>query len=70
MVESVKAASEVYAPLAGSVSARNGALADSPEAINRDPYGDGWLFRLRPTEIAAMESLLDANSYAALVAQA
>lgn len=49
VVESVKAASDVYAPLAGSVTAVNDALADDPEKINSDPYGDGWIVRMQPS---------------------
>jgi glycine cleavage system H protein len=67
VVESVKAASDVYCPVAGEVSAVNGALADSPELINSDAYGEGWLFRLTPTDGGAVDALLDADAYQALV---
>jgi len=50
VVESVKAASDVYAPIGGSIAAINEDLADSPEAINSDPYGDGWIVRLAPSD--------------------
>ncbi len=53
VVESVKAASDVYSPVAGEVTGVNEALADSPESINSDPYGDGWIVRIRPSEEAA-----------------
>jgi len=53
VVESVKAASDVYSPVAGEVTATNEALADTPEHINTDPYGDGWIVRIRPSEEAA-----------------
>ncbi|PWV61680.1 glycine cleavage system protein GcvH [Plasticicumulans acidivorans] len=66
VVESVKAASEVYAPFAGEIVESNAALADTPELVNNDPYGDGWLFRIRP--IGALEGLLDATAYAATLA--
>jgi len=66
VVESVKAASDVYAPLAGTVVAVNEALAKSPELINQDPYGAGWILRLRPADAAAKASLLNADSYAAV----
>ena len=65
VVESVKAASDVYAPVAGTVVEVNSAVEDSPELVNQDPYGDGWLFKLK--EISGMEELIDADAYAALV---
>ncbi len=68
VVESVKAASDVYAPLTGEVVAVNEALEDSPEIVNQNPYGDGWLFRIQPADIAAVEMMLDAEAYAAIVA--
>jgi glycine cleavage system H protein len=64
VVESVKAASDVYSPLAGEVVAGNDALADAPEKINSDPYGEGWLFRLKPADPAAVDALLDGAAYA------
>jgi glycine cleavage system H protein len=64
VVESVKAASDVYSPIAGEVVAGNTALADAPEQINTDPYGGGWLFTLRPSSIADVDALLDAGGYA------
>ena len=67
VVESVKAASDVYSPLAGEVVAVNETLADAPESINSDPYGDGWLFRLNPADAAAADALLDAAGYQAAV---
>jgi glycine cleavage system H protein len=68
VVESVKAASDVYAPVSGEVTEANGALADSPETINKDPYGAGWMFRLRPASAGDVAGLLDARAYEALVA--
>ena len=62
VVESVKAASDVYAPLAGEVVAANEALADAPGEVNKDPYG-AWLFRLRPSDASALGMLLDAAAY-------
>jgi glycine cleavage system H protein len=62
VVESVKAASDVYAPLAGEVVAINDALASSPELVNQDAYA-AWLFRMRPSDTSALASLLDAASY-------
>lgn len=69
VVESVKTASDIYAPLAGTVEAVNDALADAPETINAAPYGSGWLFRLRLRDAAERAGLLDADGYAQVVAQ-
>ena len=63
VVESVKAASDVYSPLAGEVIDANGDLADTPELVNQDPYGDGWIMRLRLDDADEAEDLLDANDY-------
>ncbi len=68
VVESVKAASDVYAPVSGEIIATNAALADSPETINKDPYGQGWMFKLRPANAAEVNNLLDAAAYEAQVA--
>lgn len=62
VVESVKAASDVYAPVASVVVAANTALAESPESLNRDPYGS-WLFRVKPADPAAVSRLMDAATY-------
>mgnify|MGYP000847523699 FL=1 len=64
VVESVKAASDVYSPLDGVVVEVNDALADNPELINEDPYGQGWIFRLKTA--AALDGLLDARGYEAV----
>ena len=64
VVESVKAASDVYAPLTGEVIENNSALEDSPELVNTDPYGDGWLFRLQLSVPTELDGLLDAEAYA------
>ncbi len=69
VVESVKAASDVYAPLSGTVVAVNSALEDSPELVNQDPYGDGWLYRLQPTDATQIEDLLNADDYERLIAE-
>jgi glycine cleavage system H protein len=66
VVESVKAASDIYAPIAGTVLATNEQLAQSPELVNRDPYGGGWLMRLKPTQSAAAPELLSAEDYTTL----
>ena len=70
VVESVKAASDVYSPVGGEVLAGNELLATQPELINQDPYGQGWILRLRPTTGASAADLLDARAYAAEVAAA
>ncbi|MEV0269090.1 MAG: glycine cleavage system protein GcvH [Hamadaea sp.] len=62
-VESTKSVSEIYAPVSGVVVARNEALGDSPDLINTDPYGEGWLVELEPSDPAALTSLLDADGY-------
>ncbi|MDH2432293.1 glycine cleavage system protein H [Pokkaliibacter plantistimulans] len=66
VVESVKAASDIYSPLSGDVVEVNTALADAPELVNQDPYGAGWIFRLRPTDPDELEDLMDAEAYAEL----
>ncbi len=63
VVESVKAASDVYAPVAGEVIEANPALADAPETLNQDPYDKGWMFRLKPADAADVNRLLDAAGY-------
>jgi glycine cleavage system H protein len=67
VVESVKAASDVYAPVAGEVVEVNDALAGTPELVNSDPYGDGWLFKLRVDDAGSVEALLDADGYRGVV---
>jgi glycine cleavage system H protein len=63
VVESVKAASDVYSPVSGEVVATNDKLSGSPELVNTDPYGEGWLFKLKPSNTAELEQLLDAAAY-------
>ena len=67
VVESVKAASDVYSPLGGEVAEVNTALADAPETINQDPYGEGWIFKLRLSETSELGDLLDAAAYSEVV---
>jgi len=67
VVESVKAASDVYSPLSGEVVAVNEAISDSPELVNKDPYGEGWMMRLKPFALAEMDALLDAEAYRAQI---
>jgi glycine cleavage system H protein len=66
-VESVKAVSDVIAPLSGEVVEVNGALADAPERINEDPYGEGWLVKVRLSDAGEAEALLGATDYVALL---
>ena len=68
VVESVKAASDVYSPVGGEVVAGNAALGGQPELINQDPYGAGWIMRIRPTDKAQFAALLDAKAYEAALA--
>jgi len=68
VVESVKAASDVYGPVTGEIIEANEALADTPELVNNDPYGDGWLMRIKPADSLDVEQLMDAESYTAHVA--
>jgi glycine cleavage system H protein len=62
-VESTKSVSDLYAPVSGEVTARNEGLDATPELVNTDPYGEGWLFELRPGDAAAVEGLLDVAAY-------
>jgi glycine cleavage system H protein len=67
VVESVKAASDLYAPLAGSVTAVNTALESAPETVNRAPYADGWMLKLKPADPKSIDALLDAAAYGKLI---
>jgi glycine cleavage system H protein len=67
VVESVKAASDVYSPISGEVVAVNEAIGDSPELVNKDPYGEGWLMRIKPASASEVDGLLDADAYQSLV---
>jgi glycine cleavage system H protein len=69
VVESVKAASDVYAPLDGSIVAVNEELADDPEKINADPYGDGWIVRIQPSESIDESVLMTPDTYQELLDQ-
>jgi glycine cleavage system H protein len=68
VVESVKAVSDLFAPITGEVSAANDALAGAPELVNSDPYGEGWMLRIRLTTPSELDELLDAPAYDALIA--
>ena len=69
VVESVKAASDVFAPLAGKVVETNAAVVDDPAVVNGDAEGEGWLFRLEIDDPAALDALMDAEAYAAFLAE-
>ena len=66
-VESVKAVSDVVAPLSGEIVEVNGALADSPEKVNQDPYGEGWMVKVRLSDPAEVEQLMDVGAYRELL---
>lgn len=68
VIESVKTASDLFTPVAGTVTAVNDALNGSPESVNAEPYGTGWMLRIRPDDPAAVDALLDAAAYRALIA--
>ena len=63
VVESVKAASDIYAPVSGEVVAVNSVLEDAPETINSEPYGAGWFFKIKPSNVAELDALLSAEGY-------
>ncbi len=63
VVESVKAASDIYAPLSGTIVAINDVLEDAPETVNSSPYDDGWMFKMKPSEPSEIDGLIDAESY-------
>jgi len=69
-VESTKSVSEVFAPVAGEVVARNEDLEDSPELVNSDPYGEGWMIEIKLVEASELDSLMDAEDYRMLVGEA
>ncbi|MCC5879714.1 MAG: glycine cleavage system protein GcvH [Idiomarina sp.] len=67
VAESVKAASDIYAPLSGEIVEVNEELEDSPETVNNDPYGDGWLFKIKAEDESELNNLLNAEAYAASI---
>ncbi len=69
VVESVKAASDLYMPMGGEITAVNEELEDSPETVNEDPYGEGWIIRFRPSDPAEFKLLMDADAYKLFVAE-
>ena len=66
-VESTKSVSDIYAPVTGTVVAVNTALGEAPERLNADPYGEGWIFVIEPSDVSQVDALLDAGAYRALV---
>jgi glycine cleavage system H protein len=70
VVESVKAVSDLYAPVSGEVAETNGGLAGQPELVNSDPYGAGWMIRVRVTDLAQVDGLLEPAAYERLIAEA
>jgi glycine cleavage system H protein len=68
-VESTKSVSDVFAPVSGVIAAVNAALADSPEIVNSDPYGDGWMFEVELSDPEELDDLLDAEAYAELIGE-
>ena len=66
VVESVKGASDIYAPLSGTITEVNESLEGNPELVNTDPYRDGWFFRLKPRDVEELSSLMDSESYSEL----
>jgi len=69
VVESVKAASEVYSPVSGTIAEGNSALTDTPETVNTDPQGEGWFFKIKITDTAELDGLMDQVAYDAYVAE-
>ena len=69
VVESVKAVSDLYAPVSGEVCGTNDALSGAPEVVNTDPYGAGWMLRVRLADAGELDALLDADAYDALIAE-
>jgi glycine cleavage system H protein len=69
VIESVKAASDTYAPISGEIIEVNSEIEDSPEKINDDPYGDGWMYKIKIDDHAEIDDLLDASSYAEIIAE-
>ena len=62
-IEAVKAVSDLFAPLSGEVTAANGVLSDAPETINKDPYGQGWMIKIKMSDVSELDSLMNADAY-------
>lgn len=69
VVESVKAASDVYCPIAGEITEVNGELEDKPEQVNSSPYTEGWIYRIRPDDATALDALMSSENYQQFVAE-
>jgi len=69
VVESVKAASDLYMPMGGEITAVNEALEETPELVNQDPYGEGWMIRFKPSDPSEFDDLMDADAYETFVAE-
>ena len=69
IVESVKSASPIFAPVSGTITAVNGALDDAPELMNQDPYGKGWIIKFRPDDMVTVTSSLSASNYLSIIAE-
>ncbi len=69
VVESVKSATDVYTPLSGEVTATNETIVASPDIINKDPQGEGWLFKMRPSNLKELEVIMDAKAYETYLAE-
>jgi glycine cleavage system H protein len=67
VVEAVKTVSDLYAPIAGEVTEVNGALSDNPAIVNQDPFGEGWMIKLRPARVEDVQALLNSQDYARLI---
>ncbi len=70
VVESVKSASDLYCPVSGEITEVNINLENNPETVNADPYGEGWIFAIKPDDIGELDELMDADAYAALIESA
>lgn len=68
-IEVVKTVSDLFLPIGGEVLEQNEALADQPELVNQDPYGEGWIIKIKPTDLAELDELLDAEAYKALISE-
>ena len=66
-IEVVKTISDLFLPLAGEILEQNEALEENPELVNKDPYGEGWLIKMKPADVKAAEDLLDAEAYKAVI---
>ena len=69
VLESIKAAADIYAPVDGSIAETNSELETSPDLVNSDPYGEGWIFRMTPHDMADVEDLMEASEYEAFLAK-